>query len=749
MADEQERLENFSHEETTIRNTEFADLVGINDAEETLNDVVVDEFKGIDPYLNQDLTTALSRVYPIDNFSYRTDVAPGALLAAVSMQNLVTIPFNVDKLTYFRYLRSAMRVSIRLNSTPFHAGLIQVSYILETNEDMDNTYDNVTKASCLPNFIISAGSQQSVDFMIPYAHPYDWFDLSDADSSEWPKIFIHALTPLINGNSDDPGSIDVTVYANFEQPEVAGLIPGYAGLVRPQGDLADNIVDPNAYEGETSFFRETINHGAEYVDEGALVPSSHQNTMARPTVHPGVPYLKLRPTGDFATMHGIESMDKLSADPDNYVHSQPSAFGDKVDYNMFSNYCRIPMLYSTTSFDSTDVAGTNIINMNVSPCVYTRTAITGGYKYRWAPVTNVSQRFRFWRGAMKYHIAFVCNAFTSARVSINWNPSSVSPSDATELPNIVNKVVDINGTTRVSFSIPYLQQYPWCFSNTTEGYVANATNGRLSIQVVNTPVSSRPETASSTIYMLVWVAGGESLQFSRPCSVSTNWFSPQGIENVNADTRELFRTEFPSLIPSVENIRHNIVNAECVNSWTELYSRYCEVPGGTLFSPWAVNQYPDTTHNKDVYTFRASFLFAKGSWRVRAQKPSEATLDSMMARLLMSSKGNYQRSTGVDSMNGIVIQDPTMNTWIEAEMPFYHVAHYDSLVDPNSALTDGMQAVLFNFSPGNFYVAVGEDFAIGFPLAPPTFNYVSTATKSSIVRDSKSNKRLLAERKEI
>lgn len=219
MTDDVERLDNNNPIETVIRNVQFDDTVMVMSPEEDIDEPIPDVYKDTDPYENQSLTTVLSRPWPIRSVNWN-ETSTGEILRFSPGASLLALSFNRDKLRDFKYIRASIRVSIRLNTTPFHAGMLLVAYAPEMS--IDNLPTTLSEASIYPSRIVSAGAQQTVDFVIPWVHSEDYVEI-EQNNLYFGFVSIWALTPLLTGNGTAV-TTKVQVYANFEDVHVAGML---------------------------------------------------------------------------------------------------------------------------------------------------------------------------------------------------------------------------------------------------------------------------------------------------------------------------------------------------------------------------------------------------------------------------------------------------------------------------------------------------------------------------------------------
>nr|QDH87618.1 MAG: hypothetical protein H4RhizoLitter211311_000002 [Picornavirales sp.] len=214
-------------------------LVGITTLDDTVGkpipDIEISSHKGQsmhgeDPYPDQQMKTILSRLYPIDNWAWSGSSTSGTLLISYHFPNaLINASTNLqEKLHRFQYLRAAVRVLIRLNATKFHAGKLLVTWVpcYKKGTTDSNAMQDMYSASCNNSVIVSANTTVPVDFIIPWVTPYSYWNMRDSYATTAQGLMgyikVWVLHPLILAGASNTPSCNVTLYASFVDPEVAG-----------------------------------------------------------------------------------------------------------------------------------------------------------------------------------------------------------------------------------------------------------------------------------------------------------------------------------------------------------------------------------------------------------------------------------------------------------------------------------------------------------------------------------------------
>lgn len=662
------------------------EIVEFEDTENTVyyGPPTTSEIYAQDPYEDQNLETVLSRPWIIRSTVWNsTDT--GELFTVMPLMELLQNGYNAEKLSGFQYIRSDIEIEVRVNSTLMHAGLLLFSYNL-----MHISYPNLHNQTTLPSYIVSANEQTTLKFTIPFAYPIDWWLASGPNDDYQPLLTCSVLSPLTSTAS--VSAVDVVVFARFVKPRVAGMIT-------VQSEMGMDNIDVSEFDSSPNLIVESYN-------SNAVRNISRLVKYDKPTANQTLPALKPYTVSPISVVHGVDTSVKLSLDPEMSSYDHHNQYGDACDMTDFSNYIRLPYLIGDTSFDSTFLPGDQVLAMGVTPIMYDN---VDPNLFALSPVCAVASQFRYWKGAMKYCFIFVCNTFVSARVAISWQPKLIPAGNNLFPAERVTKVFDIKGTTKVCFSIPYLQKNPW-LKTSPDNY-----NGSFSINVINRATTTSTELSSSVIHAIGFCSGGESMTFSRPNEVlnlGTASAQSASYDGLN-DLHELFRRPFDPLIPSDETQVLGVENAEVINSWIDLNRRFTCF--NNIVNPRSFFSFYYAAGMSDALLFvRSAFLYKKGSIRYKVKSTNAPdgyyTFKVNIAQRLRSGEQNGSLD---GNLNAHMIQDCHINQWMEVETPFYSDVHFAS---PKDQLEP--PGIYCNLAPEQVYAALGEDFSMGFPIPP-------------------------------
>lgn len=541
------------------------------------------------PYQDQQLSRVLSREYVVHHFTWSGSNIVGDIIHGLdSPKALVELPYIKEVLINYKFFRAKTRFTFKINATPMHYGTLLVSYLPNYNPDLGpNKMHNIFQASNNPTVLISAGSQDPVSLELPFIAPTLWWDMDtqNATTGSYRGYFgalrIFVLNPLSLIGSVTTPNVDVTVFASFLEPEVAGLKYVTSSLTDRFEKLSVETPKPEAKVEKNPFAKKEpyvsqagkknrIDKTKEYIKESAqadeklkrsengtfsskfeaasslaiglsVIPAIAPEMLAAAAAAEGLAKfsdaigfskpsslqapqrVQVQTPIELAFSKGLDNCLKLSMDPENRVANTYSLYGDPKDYDMIVNYVKLPGLVLIDSFDATKGSGDRVTTWPVAPWYsFTLPVAQVGGTFDCAMPTHggfLASFFDWWSGSMNYTIIFCTSKFTTSRVRIVWVPGTTTPTADDIGGNVISMIVDITGTTEVKFCIPWLKNTLWANSSYPTGLAPTEDyqNGTLAIYVVN-EARSMDSVSDTTIYYSIWQGCGADFQLARPTS---------------------------------------------------------------------------------------------------------------------------------------------------------------------------------------------------------------------------------------
>jgi len=529
--------------------TSYTESVGITSVKVAAPQLKLEA--GTDPYPPGEIARALTRSYLIDELTVDNTAVAGDLLTTYEFPQALMTNFNIDKLKYYLYMRSKVKISFRINCTKFDYGTIMVSYLSYYNKEAAYDFREANLYALAQNNCKLMSIQQgaTLELELPWINPKAYM-IIDTPDAEIGTVFVSILHPLSASSTDPPANIKILVYAQFVDPEVAGYAPEATAPVLSPSLRARRGAIPNAVT-QSGRGGKTVNQEAQdkseagvftgiaegvktveavigglggLVETGLSIASSvggivsllalnKPNSVA--TSHPG--YLK--PDQGLSYGTGTELATKFSLHPEYNISTQKGIICADEPQPMLRDILSRPSLLARGSFNNSTSTGASITSWMVHPNLAPLLGHDVGTDTDlWQPTVLgwYTSFFSQWRGGLKYMIRFTCSSFMSCRVRLVHVLEPFLTLPLIDISgDVVSMVVDISGDKMVEFTIPYLSDVYYQYTS-TPGEVANHI-GYVDMYL-ETPIVSPDTTADPKVFFDIWVAAADDFRVCQPIS---------------------------------------------------------------------------------------------------------------------------------------------------------------------------------------------------------------------------------------
>lgn len=617
----------------------------------------------------ESLRSFLSRPYPIFSSNWTgSDVTNTTMANLDPLLDYLNIPLIAGKLQGFEYLRAGLRIEIRINGTRFHYGQLTAGFLPLSNiKSYDSSQTHVHALTMFPGVTLDPGPSEVGIFEVPYVHPHHFIRITDTTAQaevlrSLGSLYIKVLAPLQVVSQTTVPEVTFTVYASLVNP----VLNGFTAAAQP----SPLIVQLQSADSATRFVPEAMNFLATDIN-------------------------------DVSVRGGMQG--------DNAVDNEEQYIGANRSDMLFSKIYEKPNFISSTTWTSANTPGALISHIPVRPSLEVFT--NSHYLYQLARAT------RFWRGTLRYHFRFVASGFHSGRMLIGWEPNDQLNS-LVNLPaqsNRLHMVVDLQQTTDVFFSIPYMQPRPWL--NRLD------QNGRLYFNVLNS--LSTPSGEPTNIQILGWMYGGEDLEFAMPL---VQIEAPGAIlVQEQCATQPLSSPLFNNLINS-KSVPGKMVMGESLNSVHQLLQKMT-----------VANVITALAGDRQMSVFTSQFTAAGAE-----AAPSPASHISFLSKMFVLMRGGFRYApifytsatltTPVNeyfvgpcilgevgttpSYGSLAVRTTTPNAMVE--VPWYSDELFVTTDTPNTnRVLPGVVANSRTGSALTWYAGATKDFMLAYLVPPP------------------------------
>lgn len=511
-------------------NTEYLD-----DKTTQLEEALGNNQRLLDPLANQSISDVVSmettRLFTkpilVTSGLWNIGTTPGRIYVA-SINNILMAASSSQTTTLLSvhaFFRSGFKLTLRVNSSPFHSGKLALNYI-PPRPSVSSTFTNLTpiQVSGYPVAYADAGNQSVVSIKIPFVTTRDYKStaLVEPDTSLG-SVQIFSFNPLRSGTGA-PTSVGYTLWMEPIESELA--IPVRAHTVALQSedtplsmpDLLSNLPSlvPSVLGDLNNIHKTLTSKTPPSIGMSALSKPKESSTSKQPSYTSSTPSI--------SNLVG-KNTEHLSLVPEetNVNNSFVDMEGRKT--SSVSSIAQVPMLLSTLTWLKSDPSATLKFTIPVTPTLaaYTAPTATAQGSRDYSFCSWVAQPFAFWRGSLNYRITVASTQQHTGRLIATWIPGdqllngvsvllpNPSLSDLVLYPSIV---FDLAENKEFNISVPYQTSTPFKkirsqdLGSTTD---VDSVNGVLYVYVLS-PLSG-PAVVSDTIDINIYMSAGKDIQF--------------------------------------------------------------------------------------------------------------------------------------------------------------------------------------------------------------------------------------------
>lgn len=430
--------------------------------------------------------------------------------------------------------RADVVITLQINAVRFQAGRYILAFIPSFGNG-DTTWSNykyrmhtanLTTVTQLPHVEIDLAQQTHVTLRLPFVSVYTHLIPGQTTSTSpltFGSLFMVPYWPLIPGSADN--TAPYTVWGHFDNIELGSVALPQSGYTIGQKEaramgvgrvsaVAAKIAKSATVLGAVPMLApatSVVSWLADLTGQVARVwgysKPMVQNAPSR--MHRSIlPYAQ--------NVDQSVTSQSLALVSDNEVVINSGVSGTAIDEMSFDFikgvYAFSGNLSWTTLLPADSLLGTFAHN----PSTY---SYAFGKGVTMVPVAFLQTFFRMWRGGLKFRFKLIKTEFHSGRLRVSYSPGyQVVPTlgSVSDLDILHQEIIDIRDTSEFEFVIPYVSPELYTRSGTA--------SGALFIHVLDPLVA--PSTVSSTVPILVEVAGAPDLEFAIPENTKYEPYSP-------------------------------------------------------------------------------------------------------------------------------------------------------------------------------------------------------------------------------
>jgi hypothetical protein len=573
---------------------------------------------------------------------------------------------------YYR-LRATLKVKILITGNGFYSGRMLVSYLPLFQSDQITRHRAIIpqdriEATKRMHCFLDPTTSTGAELHLPFFWPQEAIDITNQEYISMGTLDFWDLNGLRHANgSTDPVTISVFAWSDDVElsiptsTDIISLVP-QAGTEPVKKKKNKDAITKKPPPAKDEYATGVISRPASIVAHiaGKLTSVPMIAPYARAT------QVAASATSSIATLFGYSKPIELS--PRMYVKqsnasNQPNSDGhclvtklaldSKQETTIDTRVMGLAghdemMLKEVTNrftwltacpWKASFISGSNLFSTQVHPGMYDKLLVEPLEEFHLTSVAEINELFSQWRGTMRFRIQVVASAYHRGRLRVSWDPKP-STTAITQLNTQYNFIVDIAeerdfvvevgwgaklGMLRcypiASWPVPFetISDLGVPASNVPPGYDSIHSNGALTISIFDT--LTLPQANTDPVFVNVFVAGGEDLEFAAPATRELNTFTifePQsGLESPDmahstTDSAPLETPCVASFATPPGDVESALLtySGEAVSSLRTLLKRTCwhsflwDTSPGTIAGTvagrraWTFPTYP-THHGKD------------------------------------------------------------------------------------------------------------------------------------------------------
>jgi hypothetical protein len=187
-------------------------------------------------------------------------------------------------------------------------------------------------------------------------------------------------------------------------------------------------------------------------------------------------FVKNRPYANGMNCIGLDTGMRMTYDPQQELMVDPAIGGTNEDEMSLAFLCKTESYLTTFTWSDRDVSmAGSILKLPVYPQLSTYTEITlDNYVITPTALAFASSFFEYWRGDIDFRFEIVCSAFHRGKLAIVYEPNVSQHAIITSFTSLNKqyvKIVDIQDTRDVCYTVKWARPKPWSRSPTTDEIV--------------------------------------------------------------------------------------------------------------------------------------------------------------------------------------------------------------------------------------------------------------------------------------
>lgn len=447
------------------------------------------------------------------------------------------------KLDNFYLFRGDLRLRIQINGNPFYYGQVLCAYHPLFNRDEyysgsvnnNNSDIRLMALSQMPNVMLDPTEAQGGILQCDYFFPSNYITLPSTDRAELGRLHLKSMQDLSHANGGTQ-ALNITVFAymenavmtvptaqTFQSEYTRKPVSAAASTVAKVAGMFKNLPLIGPYAKATEQVASTLGSAARSLG------------YSRPPVLDPPIRVSRNAIGQLAPTNMDEVVSKLSLDVKQELSIDPRVTGaSPVDEMAMSFILQKESYLTQFVWNVDDTTDSFLWNAKITPCLGSQGLTTIGNvpMVGTTPMCHVAPLFAYWTGDIKFRFVVVASKYHQGRVRITVDPSPVL-GVAAQWNAAYSQVIDISETREFEIDANWMNKNAFLkrgdiFQSTHSSSIQFASNevdmnGVITVEVLNELTT--PSTGGDDVTVMVYVRGGETLQYMNPMDMPDTYKS--------------------------------------------------------------------------------------------------------------------------------------------------------------------------------------------------------------------------------
>lgn len=437
--------------------------------------------------------------------------------------DLMNLPYYKEKLHGVSGFRATTHFRVQTNANRFQQCRLLITFFPGSVDSSIHATKNASLVARtqLPRVELDVNTTDEATLVVPYVSPYPFYAFGVGDTFMG-HIGVSIYSPLLTGSGGE-NAFDMAVWLHFTDVELF-----WPSDVQPQSGATGGRYKNKHIEDEIPPKDRPVSSALNAISQasnalsgipllssyvapiswasGILSKTASSFGLCKPNSN-SKDVVVLRQTQGWSNGTGRNLGDNLGLFEDNKVTVLEDIGGTGVDQMSLSYVLRIPTFLRSVSFSTAMATDSLLTSIDLQPSAFFEDVGTGTRAP--TPLNYFSRMFGLYRGGITVRIKAVKTEFHTGRLRFVISNTG-APATGDNVNFYISKILDLKEASEWTIDVPYMA--PSVYSRCDRPRVFPVA----ALYIAND--LRAPETASSSINLLIEVCGAEDFEFAAPAT---------------------------------------------------------------------------------------------------------------------------------------------------------------------------------------------------------------------------------------